>query len=126
MEVQDAFKSFPFEAPFSFSVQTTKYGEWGSVNWIRKELESRGLEDVKVEVFAFLSHVDSPDFFLSNTGVMVDWVVKSNWSEELQKAHGRDEYRELLREHLVKKYEGAGWDQSWVAIVSSGRVPLAA
>lgn len=95
------------------------------MNWIRRELSERlGLEDVKVEVFAFLSHIDGADYFLEYCGAMVDWIVKSNWSEELQREHGRDEYRSLLRKYLVDKYKGEGWDISWVAIIASGRVPL--
>ncbi|KAM7216247.1 hypothetical protein V8F06_008366 [Rhypophila decipiens] len=127
LEVQNAFATFPFEAPFSFSVQTTKYGEWGNINWIRHELQHRlELEDVQVEAFAFTSHVDNVDYFMNTFGPMVDWVVKSNWSEELQAQHGREEYRGLLKEYLVGRYGGGGWDLSWLGIVSSGRVASSA
>ncbi|KAK3311817.1 S-adenosyl-L-methionine-dependent methyltransferase [Apodospora peruviana] len=121
-DLQSAFASFPFEAPFSFGVQTTEWGNWGDVDWIRKELEERGLEDVKVELFAFTSHVDNVEHYIATAGMMIDWVVSSNWSEEVRKEHGRDEYQRLVKDFLEHKYDGKGWDQKWVAVVASGRV----
>lgn len=94
------------------------------MNWIRQELTDRlGLENVKVDVHAFLSRIDGPDYFLEYCGAMVDWIVKSNWSNELQGKVGREEYRGLLRDYLERKYKGEGWDVSWVGVVASGRVP---
>jgi hypothetical protein len=122
-DVRDAFQSFPFEAPFETALQTTTWGEWWNVNWIRKTLADKGLQDVEVDVYAFLSHVDSADFFLTNCGVMMDWVVNSCWPEELRKAHPKEEIHGLVKEFLEKKYGGEGWKLSWVVAVATGRVP---
>ena len=122
-EVREAFKTFPFEAPFDLPLQTTAWGDWSDVNWVRKALEGRGLQDVKVEAFAFLSRSDSADYFVSIFGIMMDVIMNTCWSEELRKQHPKEEVLKLLKEALEKKYGGEGWDVSWVALVASGRVP---
>jgi hypothetical protein len=123
-EVREAFASFPFEAPCSMSLQTTPWGKWSDVNWARKTLPEKGLEDVKVDVFAFLSRVESADFFLANYGMMMDWIVNTSWSEELRREHPKEEVHALVREFLEKKYGGEGWDLSWISLVASGRTSL--
>lgn len=123
-DMREAFASFPFEAPFEFGLQTTEWGEWSDINWVRKMLVSKGLEDVKVDVFAFVTHVDNVEHFISNFSMSIDWVMNSVWTEEQRKAHPRDEVLGLLKEHLEKKFPGnEGWYSSWVALVASGRVP---
>ncbi|KAK3687430.1 S-adenosyl-L-methionine-dependent methyltransferase [Podospora appendiculata] len=123
-DVQMAFESFPFEAPFAANlVQTTPWGDWADVNWVRKTLESKGLEDIKVDVFAFLSRVDGAEHFMASTGMMIDWVMQANWSDELRKEHGKEEVHGLVREFVEKKYHGRGWDQTGIAVIASGRVP---
>jgi hypothetical protein len=105
-------------------MQTTAWGRWTDVNWIRRTLLAKGLEDVKVDVFAFLSHVESVDYFLSNFAMMMDLIMTGSWPEELRKEHPREQVHALMREWLEKKYGGDGWDYSWVAVVASGRVPV--
>ncbi|KAK4188265.1 S-adenosyl-L-methionine-dependent methyltransferase [Podospora australis] len=123
-DISEAFKSFPFEAPFSYALQTTSWGNWENINWVRKTLEGKGLEDVKVDVLAHITRVDSTDHFLSHFGMMVDWVMNSGWSEELRKAHPKDEVFRLLRESLDQKYQNGPWELSWVSLIASGRIPL--
>ncbi|KAK4233019.1 S-adenosyl-L-methionine-dependent methyltransferase [Achaetomium macrosporum] len=123
VEVKKAFKSFPFEAPSEMPMQTTPWGDWSDVNWIRKTLVGKGLQDVKVDVFAYLTHVDSAEFFLVNFGAMIDVIMNGCWSEQLRKKHPRDEVHAMMRELLEKKYGGDGWDHSWIAIIASGKVP---
>ncbi len=103
-------------------LQTTAWGQWWDVNWVRKALVERGLQDVKVELFAFLSHVESADFFLANFGMMIDWLMKTSWSDEVRKEHPKEEVYARIREFLDKKYGGEGWDLSWIALVASGQV----
>ncbi|KAK4044119.1 hypothetical protein C8A01DRAFT_43050 [Parachaetomium inaequale] len=107
-EVREAFKTFPFEASFDLPLQTTTWGDWSDVNWMRKALEGRGLQDVKVEAFAFLSRSDSADYFVSIFGIMMDMIMNSCWSEELRKEHPKEEVLKLLKEALEKKYGGEG------------------
>ncbi|GAB1319398.1 hypothetical protein MFIFM68171_09608 [Madurella fahalii] len=122
--LKKAFASFPFEASFDFGLQTTEWGEWSDINWIRKMLVSKGLEDVKVEVFAFISHVDNLDYFLERFSMPIDSVLKSQWTEEQKKAHPREEVMRLVREFLEKKFgPDEGWESSWVSIIATGRVP---
>jgi hypothetical protein len=103
-------------------MQTTKWGDWANVNWVRKVLVEHSLEDINVEVQAHLSPVPSAKSFVSNFGVMLDWVMNSNWSEETKKANGREEVMKLIEEFLEKKYGGGSWDLTWVSIIASGRV----
>ncbi|KAL2138696.1 hypothetical protein VTI28DRAFT_6369 [Corynascus sepedonium] len=121
-EAKEAFKSFPFEAPFNVPLQTTAWGDWPDANWLRRTLEEKGLEDVKVDLYAFLSHCDGPDHFVGLFGMMLEFVMDSCWSEELRKAHPKEEVLQLVKEHVTKKYGGKGWDLSWVAAVASDHV----
>lgn len=120
-DMEEAFRSFPFEAPFKVSVQTTPWGKWGDVNWIHEILEKKGLQDIKVDVLAFLHRVDGPDHYMSNFSMIGRWLWES-WPEELKKEHSFNEVQELTREFMVKKYGEKGWDLTWVAIVASGCV----
>lgn len=121
-EVREAFQTFPFEAPCKMSTQTTAWGKWADVNWIRKTLVGKGLQEVEVDVFAFLSQVESADAFIANFGMMIDWIVSTSWSEEVRKEHPREEVHALVKEFLKEKYGGDGWQLSWIPIVATGRV----
>ncbi|KAK4448443.1 putative methylase [Podospora aff. communis PSN243] len=122
-DVKEAFESFPFEAPFAASPQMTSWGRWSDTNWIRNTLEAKGLQDVQVEPYAFLQRADSPEYFVRNFGMIVNWVMTSCWSEELRNEHPREEVEGLVKVFLEKKYRGKSWDLLWVAIIASGRVP---
>ncbi|KAJ4289416.1 hypothetical protein N0V88_006896 [Collariella sp. IMI 366227] len=113
-DVREAFQSFPFKAPFEMSMQTTAWGNWADVNWVRKTLVQKGLQDVRVKVFAFLSHVKDANSCLAIYGMMVDWIVGSSWPEELRKQHPKEEVHRLVKEFLEKKYGRGGWEYSWV------------
>lgn len=104
-------------------MQTTKWGDWADSNWIKQTLQDRGLEDVKVDVLSHLQPIAGADEFLTNFGSMIEWVVNSNWSEELRKEHPLDEVKKLMREYLVKKRGDKGWDIVWTSIIASGRKP---
>ncbi|KAK5657642.1 hypothetical protein OQA88_2714 [Cercophora sp. LCS_1] len=120
-DMEEAFKSFPFEAPFKVSVQTTPWGNWGDVNWVRDTLEKKGLQDVRTDVTANLHRVDGPDHYIGTLSMIIKWLWES-WPEELKKEHGFDEVEGLVKEFVDKKYDGKEWDLIWVAIVASGRV----
>ncbi|KAH8879304.1 S-adenosyl-L-methionine-dependent methyltransferase [Thozetella sp. PMI_491] len=122
-ELECAFLSFPFKAPYVKRLQATKWGEWYDVNWIRRTLEDTGLEDVKVEVFSTLIRMENADYFVSRNAMMIEWVMNTDWSEELRKEHGRDEVFELIRQFLDRKYQGRPFDLTVTAIIASGRVP---
>jgi len=104
-------------------MQTTSWGEWSNVNWIRRTLENLGLQDVKVDVMARLQRVRSAEDYVACFGMMIDWVVNSQWSEELRRGHGIEEVKGLIRRHLEAKYAGKGWDVTWTSIIASAKVP---
>ena len=104
-------------------LQTTTWGDWGDIAWVRQTLVDRGLEDVQVEVFEYESRADSAEHFVTSISMMIDWVTNTSWSEELRKEHGKEEVYGLVKEFLEKKYKGEPWDISWVALVATGRVP---
>ncbi|AEO60937.1 methyltransferase-like protein [Thermothelomyces thermophilus ATCC 42464] len=122
-EIKEAVKEFPFEAPIDVPMQTTAWGNWSDVNWLRKTLEEKGLQDVKVDVYAFLSRCDGPDHFIQQFGSLLDALLMGSWPEEVRQAHPKEEVLQLIKEHVTKKYGGQGWDLSWVAAVATGRVP---
>ena len=123
-DVQAAFASLPFPAPFTASTQMTPWGSWSDPNWIRKTLQHKGLQDVKVEPYAFLQRVDSAEYFVRNFWMIINWVMTSCWSEELRREHPREEVEGLVRGFLEEMYkdQGGSWDLTWVAVVASGRV----
>ncbi|KAH6632251.1 S-adenosyl-L-methionine-dependent methyltransferase [Chaetomium tenue] len=124
--MREAFNTFPFEAPMVMPMQVTSWGRWSDVNWIRKTLEEKGLEDVKVNVSAFLSHTEGVDAFMTNFDMMLDVIMTANWSEELRKEHPKEEVKKLMKEYLEKRFGDDGWDLSWVAVIATARVPSGA
>jgi hypothetical protein len=109
------------------TLQTTTWGVWSDVNWVRKTLVDKGLQDVKVDVVAYLTHIESPADFIEKYGMMIEWVMGSGWSEELRKEHPKEEVQALLKEFFQNdmKSGSGGWDVSWVGIIASGRMPSA-
>jgi len=77
---------------------------------------------VRVEPLATVQRCDSAEYFVKHFQMIIDWVMRTMWSEELRKEHPLEEVRELIKEYLEKKYQGKGWDLVWVSIISSGRV----
>ncbi|KAK4159825.1 putative methylase [Cladorrhinum sp. PSN259] len=122
VEAREAFAAFPFEAPYGLALQVTSWGNWHDVNWIERTLEAKGIQDIKVNVFAHLTQADNAEHFMSSCSMMVDWIMNSNWSEEMRKEHPREEVIELIKGFLEKKYEGKPWKMSWVSIIATGRV----
>ena len=106
-------------------MQTTQWGKWSDVNWIRRTLEDLGLEDVKVDVLATLQRIHGAEDYVACFEMMFKWVINSQWSEELRREHGIEEVKGLVRDHLREKYGGSGWDVTWVSIVASGSLPEA-
>ena len=105
-------------------MQTTKWGDWSDVNWVRQTLVELGLNEVKLDVLAHLSRVDSAEYFVKTYAMMIDWVMNTSWTAELRAKHGRDEVLELVRCHLEKKSNGEPWDITWVSIIASGQSPV--
>ncbi|KAK0721617.1 S-adenosyl-L-methionine-dependent methyltransferase [Lasiosphaeria miniovina] len=122
-ELDGAFETFPFQVPPREStLQATGWGDWGDVNWVREALVERGLEDVRVEVFAQLSRVDSVEHFISSFTMSLNWIMSSVWSEQLRNEHGQEEVHGLIKKYLERKYQGRPWELTWVSIVATGRV----
>ncbi|KAK3985185.1 S-adenosyl-L-methionine-dependent methyltransferase [Cladorrhinum sp. PSN332] len=121
-DVREAFLTFPFEAPCVMALQTTPWGKWYDVNWIRKTLQAKGLQDIQVNIFAHLTQVDNSEHFAAHFSMMIEWIMSSSWSEELRKEHPREEVIGLMKEFLEKKYEGKPWNMSWISVIATGRV----
>jgi hypothetical protein len=118
-----AFESFAFEAPFVERMQTTKWGHLSSPTWVKRTLEDQPcLEDVKVDVLSHLQHIGDAEEFVTGTfEMMMNWVINSDWSEELRRDHGIEEVKRLVKEFLEKKYEGRGWELTWTSTIASAR-----
>ena len=123
-DVRSAFASFPFEAPFPTEVRMQMHdsGEWTDPAWIEKHLEEEGFSDVKVTVNPGTYKMESAEEFVRTFGMMLSWLTKTWWSEELSEKHPMEEVNELIKEHLEEKYEGKGWDINWLVICMTTRV----
>jgi hypothetical protein len=121
-DLEDAFAALPFPAPFKLFAQTTAWGDWADLNWIRRTLLAKGLKDVKVEPCVLTQHADSADYFVRNFAMIINWLMSVCWSEELRKEHPAEEVQKLVKEFLEKKHEGKGWELVWVGLVATARV----
>lgn len=97
-------------------------GDWTDPSWIEGHLKEQGLEDVEVTVNPGTYHMESADEFIMTFGMMLSWLLNTWWSEELREEHSMEEVKELIRKHLVEKYEGRGWDINWLLICMTARV----
>ena len=123
-DLKEAITSLPFDAPCDLTpLQTTTWGNWADVNWVRKTLTGKGLRNVQVDVFAYLVPMESAEKFVATFGMMIDWVMASDWPDELKQQHPREEVHALVKDYLEKKYEGNGWEMSNVVVVATGQVP---
>lgn len=123
-EMQDAFAAFPFDAPYpeKMPMQMHDSGHWYDPVWVGAHLQELGLKDVEAAVQADSYYVKSADEFLDSFGMMIEYMMKWYWSEEQRAAHPLEEVKDLLHKHLVKKYNGEGWEIKWDVIYMTGRV----
>ncbi|KAM0340893.1 hypothetical protein ACHAPU_010310 [Fusarium lateritium] len=122
-DLRSAFESFPFSAPFpEIKMQMHDQGDWTSPSWIEERLTKEGLQDVNVSVHDGKYFVKSAEEFVLQFGLMLGWLMKSWWTEEVRREHGIEEVRELIREHLEEKYKGEGWEIEFKMICMTGRV----
>lgn len=122
--MRTAFASFPFEAPLPevLPMQMHDQGDWTSPAWIEKHLKEQGFQDVKVTVDHDKMFLKSAEEYILIAGVMLGWLMKTYWSEEVRKEHPEGEVKELLRKHLEEKYQGKGWEIEFKVICMTGRV----
>ncbi|KAM3513326.1 hypothetical protein MY11210_003010 [Beauveria gryllotalpidicola] len=95
-DVETAFAAMPFDAPYPSAPRAL------------------GLRDVRVAVQGDAYYIrGGADEFLDMFGMMLP--------EAQVAAHPADEVKELLREHLVEKYAGKGWEVKWDVLYMTGR-----
>ncbi|KAM0521877.1 hypothetical protein ACHAPE_002440 [Trichoderma viride] len=123
-DMRDALQSLPFDAPIPdpMPMQMHKSGHWDDAAWIEGHLKELGLANVAVkENWGTYKVKDAADF-IKCFGMMLPWVMNTFWSEGVRKAHSVEDVREMIRQHLEKKYNGEGWDIEWLVITMSGTV----
>ncbi|XWX01216.1 hypothetical protein V2A60_009242 [Cordyceps javanica] len=122
-DVQTAFDAMPFDAPYpeQMPMQMHTSGTWYEPAWVATHLPELGLQDVKVDVQSDSYYIRSADEFVDMFGMMLGFLTKMFWSEELVAAHPADEVTELVRRHLAEKYDGQGWEVKWDVIYMTGR-----
>ncbi|KAM3550960.1 hypothetical protein ARSEF4850_008095 [Beauveria asiatica] len=123
-DVETAFAAMPFDAPYPspMPMQMHASGAWYDAAWVAAHLRALGLRDVGVAVQGGAYYVRDADDFLDMFGMMLGFVINMSWSEAQVAAHPVDEVRERLREHLVEKYRGEGWEVKWDVLYMTGRV----
>ncbi|KGQ06508.1 Ubiquinone/menaquinone biosynthesis methyltransfera se ubiE [Beauveria bassiana D1-5] len=122
-DVETAFAAMPFDAPYPSPMPTQMHasGAWYDAAWVATHLQALGLRDVRVAVQRDAYYIKDADEFLDMFGMMLGFVMKMFWSEAQRAAHPVEEVRELLREHLVEKYGGKGWEVKWDVLYMTGR-----
>ena len=120
-----SFASFPFDAPFPDHVpmQTHKCGVWTDPTWVEAHLRDQGVEDVRVQTNLGSYFVHNADEFVSTFGMMISLMMNTHWTEETRKRHPLSVVKELMKKHLMEKYQGQGWTVSWKSISMTGRAP---
>ncbi|KAK1985496.1 methyltransferase domain-containing protein, partial [Colletotrichum cereale] len=110
-DVRTAFASFPFDASFAERnwSQVHEVGRWYDEAWVRTYLEENGFSGVEVRVERGTTPIRGSKHWLDIFGPAVAYLLNSAWSEELRAAHGLEEVKALIGEHLEEKYGGKGW-----------------
>lgn len=141
VHVRDAFATFPADLlppsyTFHMPMQTSPWGRWYDVDWLRATLSSPdlvvggGLEDVQVEALASTWPVAGVDDFMRAYGTMVDFVADMVLgAESVGRLGGHEGVRERVREYLVGKFgrrgdgekEEEGWTLVGLSICAWGR-----
>lgn len=145
VHVRDAFATFPVsllprDYTFRFPMQTSPWGRWDDVDWVRSALASppqsssshggggggggEGLEDVHAHVRAGTSRVEGVDHFMRAYGKSVDAVADvALGAESVARLGGHEGVRRRVRGYLEEKFGGKeeGWTLVWVSICAWGR-----
>lgn len=123
-DMRDAIQSLPFDAPIPdpMPMQLHKSGHWDDAAWINGHLKELGLANVSVKENLGTYKVENAADFIKCFGMMLPWVMNTFWSEEVRRAHSVEQVREMLRQHLEKKYNGEGWSIEWLVITMTGTV----
>lgn len=128
--VRDAFATFPADLlppsyTFHMPMQTTPWGRWYDVDWLRATLSSPdrvgagGLEDVRVEVLASTWPVAGVEDFMRAYRAMVDLVADmALGAESVRRLGGHEGVRERVREYLVGRFgrRGEGEEEGWTLV----------
>ncbi|EFQ36583.1 methyltransferase domain-containing protein [Colletotrichum graminicola] len=124
VDMRTAFASLPFEAPFPEKnwSQVHKVGRWYDEAWVRTYLLENGFCAVEVRVERGTMPIRNAKHWLDIFGPATAYLLNIEWSEELRAAHGLEEVKALIGQHLEDKYGGKGWEMGYACIVASGVV----
>ncbi|KAK1244479.1 hypothetical protein MKX07_003278 [Trichoderma sp. CBMAI-0711] len=118
-DMRTALQSLPFDAPLPdpFPMQLHTSGHWDDAAWVEKHLvEDLGLTNVSVREPAGEYKFASADEFMAAFQMMLPWIMKTFWSDEVREKHSVEEVKELVKKHLEDKYGGKGWTIKWRVI----------
>ncbi|KAL6866865.1 S-adenosyl-L-methionine-dependent methyltransferase [Trichoderma novae-zelandiae] len=124
-DMRSALQSLPFDAPLPdpMPMQMHRAGRWDDAAWVERHLaRDLGLAEVSVRESAGAYGFESAEDFMATFRMMVPWMMKTFWSDEVREAHSEDEVRGLMRRHLEDKYGGGGWSISWRVITMTATV----
>lgn len=129
--VRDAFASFPAsllppDYSFRFPMQTSPWGRWDDVNWLRSTLASPelGLEPDSVHVDALASTwaVDGVDHFMRTTEKMIDLTADVTLgAESITRLGGHEGIRQKVRGYFEERFGEEGWTLVGVSICAWGK-----
>ncbi|KAI1801090.1 S-adenosyl-L-methionine-dependent methyltransferase [Daldinia bambusicola] len=123
-DMRSSFETLPFDAPMPNPVPMALHGkvQWTDPEGAEGELRAHGFVNIKVRAVPHLVHVDSAEDFLRQYRMMKEWMINTCWSEDSKKkAQGMlDDH---IVNHLKKKYNGEGWDLSWVVVLATSPDP---
>lgn len=124
-DLDSAFQSLDIGVPSISPVpmQMHNSGTWTDAKWVESQLQKLGLVDVIVKETPGTYHINSAEEWVTAFGGMAKWLMSSNWTEEMNQKVSPEELNDRIREHLEKKYEGKGWDVTWMTIVMTGKAP---
>lgn len=107
-------------------MQTSAWGRWDDVDWVRGALASRGLQDARASALASTMRVDGVDHFMRACGgPMVDAAADvALGAESVARLGGHEGVRRRVRGYLEDKFGGEeeeGWTLVWLSICAWGR-----
>ncbi|KAL7812667.1 S-adenosyl-L-methionine-dependent methyltransferase [Trichoderma aethiopicum] len=124
-DMRTALESLPFDAPMPQPVpmQMHHSGRWDDAAWVERHLaEDLGLTGVSVRESEGSYRFGSADEFMATFHMMVPWLMKTFWSDEVRERHSPEEVKGLVKRHLEEKYGGEGWSIGWRVICMTATV----
>ncbi|KAJ5134983.1 hypothetical protein N7526_006348 [Penicillium atrosanguineum] len=121
--MEKAIKTLPGNLPFPTSEEflaALGEGQWGSVPWIKSQLQQRGFVDIEVKAVTKRIQL-TPKEMLEPCMMMFPLITKRFWSAEQREQH-EAKVRPALAQYLEDSYGKDGVvPMDWVAILATAR-----